>query len=384
MAATASARRPPANVRRRGSGWRTCAHPDGLAAERRPPRWAFPATPAAFASRKRRAPRDQHGQQGEGEDEGDDEQSDRDARDRLAGGAAGDQLGQPGLEQRQLNAEHDRRPERAQGRAGQDAEPAFEQAAGRVEQQEGDKKRAEREHQPGDEPHRRQRADRSGQDRGCARRPGPGSRSPGPGGRRRWAKAAGRAPPPESSRPAQDRRRCRAWPRVHGAVDIIEPRDEPAAGAGKARGRDLGGDLGGAVEGDVVDQGPVGGPASRQRQHDADLDQGQHPVANAEGVAEQQAVAEQGDEQGQEAEQDQRQRRARRGERAITLGADRLRLAVDEIEHAAQEAVVGRVAWQTAITPPRAGGGSSPPGCRRAPRGSRRAGGRCARAPIIW
>ena len=42
---------------------------------------------------------------------------------------------------------------------------------------------------------------------------------------------------------------------------------------------------------------------------------------------------------------DQRQGRARRGQRLIAAGADRLRLAVDEIEHAAQEAVVGRGGW---------------------------------------
>ena len=97
----------------------------------------------------------------------------------MAGIARGEQIGEPGLEQRQLDAEHDRRAERAERGAGEHPQPAFEQAARAVEQQEGDEERPEREQQPGDQPHQRERAERAGQEERPARRRAPSSSKPG-------------------------------------------------------------------------------------------------------------------------------------------------------------------------------------------------------------
>ena len=65
----------------------------------------------------------------------------------MPGIAAGEQVGEPRLEQGQLDAEHDRGAERAQRGAGEHPHPAFEQAARAVEQQEGDEEGPEREQQ---------------------------------------------------------------------------------------------------------------------------------------------------------------------------------------------------------------------------------------------
>ena len=151
-----------------------------------------------------------------------------------------------------------------------------------------------------------------------------------------------------------------------GLVGIVQPRDQAAARARQGRGpADLAASSAGPSQRDVVDQGPIGRPARRQREHDADLDQREHAVAHGRRLAEQHPVAEEGDEQGEQPGQHQRQGRSRRGQRLIAAGADRLRLAVDIIEHAARRSRVGgrRLAGRDHATSSRRGiqsAGSSP------------------------